>query len=56
MKAVVDDLRIKEIKELCTPSSIIAEVPSTAAIASTVAASRLGIHKICMAQTTVWLW
>jgi 3-deoxy-7-phosphoheptulonate synthase len=46
MKAVVDDLRIKEIKELCTPASIIAEVPSSLAIANTVAASRQATHKI----------
>lgn len=46
MNTVVDDLRIKEIKELRTPAAVIAEVPITEAVAQVVAGSRNAQHKI----------
>ncbi|HEX4857179.1 MAG TPA: 3-deoxy-7-phosphoheptulonate synthase AroG [Limnobacter sp.] len=46
MNTVTDDLRIKEIKELTTPADLIAEVPITPAIATTVAGCRSALHKI----------
>ncbi|NJM32442.1 MAG: 3-deoxy-7-phosphoheptulonate synthase AroG [Limnobacter sp.] len=42
----IDDLRIKEIKELSTPASLIAQVPVTAGVAHTVAGCRNALHKI----------
>lgn len=41
-----DDLRIKEIKELNSPASLIDELPVTDKIAKTVHAARSGIHDI----------
>ena len=46
MNTVTDDLRIKEIKELSTPATLISEVPITPAIAETVANCRNAQHKI----------
>ena len=46
MNTVVDDLRIKEIKELRTPAAVIAEVPITEAVAQVVSGSRNAQHKI----------
>lgn len=46
MNTVTDDLRIKEIKELNTPASVIADVPMTAEVANTVSKCREAIHKI----------
>ncbi|GLR26131.1 MULTISPECIES: 3-deoxy-7-phosphoheptulonate synthase AroG [Limnobacter] len=46
MNTVTDDLRIKEIKELNTPASVIADVPMTADVAKTVSNCREAIHKI----------
>lgn len=46
MNTVTDDLRIKEIKELTTPAQLIAEVPLSDAVASTVSACRQSLHKI----------
>ena len=41
-----DDLRIKELKELISPASLISELPVTDEISKTVLAARAGIHNI----------
>ena len=41
-----DDLRIKAIKKLMTPQSLMEEIPVDAAVATTVASARQGIHEI----------
>lgn len=41
-----DDLRIKELKELMSPASLIDELPVTAEISQTVHQARTGIHNI----------
>jgi len=41
-----DDLRIKELKELNSPASLIAELPVSEEIAKTVHDARAGIHNI----------
>lgn len=46
MNTVTDDLRIKEIKELTTPASLVADVPLTDDVAQTVSNCRNALHKI----------
>ena len=41
-----DDLRIRELKELISPASLISELPVTDEISKTVRAARTGIHNI----------
>ena len=43
---VTDDLRIKAIKKLMTPHSLMEEIPCDPGVATTVAAAREGIHEI----------
>ena len=47
-----DDLRIKELKELISPASLISELPVTDEISKTVLAARAGIHNICLLYTS----
>jgi len=46
MKPIVDDVRIKEIKELAPPAHILREFPATDAGAETTFAARQAIHRI----------
>lgn len=46
MTPIVDDVRIKEIKELAPPAHILREFPATEAAAATTFAARQGIHRI----------
>ena len=46
MKPIVDDVRIKEIKELTPPAHILREFPATEAAAATTYAARQAIHRI----------
>ena len=46
MKPIVDDVRIKEIKELAPPAHILREFPATDAAAETTYAARQAIHRI----------
>ena len=46
MKYAVDDLRIKEIKELHPPQQILREIPETDAASRTTWASRQAIHRV----------
>ncbi len=46
MKPIVDDVRIKEIKELAPPSHILREFPASEAGANTTYAARQAIHRI----------
>lgn len=46
MKPIVDDVRIKEIKELAPPAHILREFPVTDAAAETTYATRQAIHRI----------
>ena len=46
MKPIVDDVRIKEIKELSPPAHILREFPATEAAAATTYAARQAIHRI----------
>ncbi len=45
MKHAVDDLRIKEIKELTPPAHLLRELPETEAVAQTTWEARQAIHK-----------
>lgn len=45
-----DDLRIREMKELIPPSHLIREFPCAGQAAQTVAASRIGLHRILQGQ------
>ncbi len=45
-----DDLRIREMKELIPPSHLIREFPCAGKAAQTVAASRIGLHRILQGQ------
>ncbi len=46
MKPIVDDVRIKEIKELAPPAHILREFPATEIAAETTFAARQAIHRI----------
>ena len=46
MKPIVDDVRIKEIKELTPPAHILREYPATEAAATTTYSARNAIHRI----------
>ncbi len=46
MKPIVDDIRIKEIKELATPAQILRELPGSETAANTTDAARRHIHRI----------
>ena len=46
MKPIVDDVRIREIKELSPPAYLLREFPATEAGASTTYAARQSIHRI----------
>ena len=46
MTPIVDDVRIKEIKELAPPAHILREFPATEAEAATTFSARHGIHRI----------
>src|SRR5262245_30351302 len=46
MKYAVDDLRIKEIKELNPPQQILREIPETETASRTTWASRQAIHRV----------
>ena len=46
MTPIVDDVRIKEIKELAPPAHILREFPATEAAAATTFSARHGIHRI----------
>ncbi|CAG1002694.1 partial Phospho-2-dehydro-3-deoxyheptonate aldolase, Phe-sensitive, partial [Rhodocyclaceae bacterium] len=46
MKHIVDDVRIKEIKELSPPAHLLREFPATEPAAETTYAARAGIHRI----------
>ncbi|HUW39262.1 MAG TPA: 3-deoxy-7-phosphoheptulonate synthase AroG [Rhodocyclaceae bacterium] len=46
MTPIVDDVRIKEIKELAPPAHILREFPASEAAAATTFAARQGIHRI----------
>jgi 3-deoxy-7-phosphoheptulonate synthase len=46
MKHIVDDVRIREIKELSPPAHLLREFPATEAGASTTYEARAGIHRI----------
>ncbi len=46
MKPIVDDVRIKEIKELAPPAHILREFPATEMAAETTFAARQAIHRI----------
>ena len=46
MKPQVDDVRIREIKELAPPSHVLREFPATAQAATTTFATRQAIHRI----------
>jgi 3-deoxy-7-phosphoheptulonate synthase len=46
MKPIVDDVRIKEIKELAPPAHILREFPATDAAAETTYIARQAIHRI----------
>lgn len=46
MKHIVDDVRIREIKELSPPGHLLREFPATEPAAETTFAARAGIHRI----------
>ena len=46
MKHIVDDVRIREIKELSPPGHILREYPATEAAAATTYEARAAIHRI----------
>ena len=46
MKTPIDDVRIKEIKELAPPAHVLREFPATDLAAATTFAARQGIHRI----------
>ena len=46
MKHIVDDVRIREIKELSPPAHILREFPATEPAAATTFEARAGIHRI----------
>ena len=46
MKPIVDDVRIKEIKELATPAHVLREFPASETTAQTIYAARNAIHRI----------
>jgi 3-deoxy-7-phosphoheptulonate synthase len=46
MKHIVDDVRIREIKELSPPGHVLREFPATEPAAATTFAARNGIHRI----------
>lgn len=46
MKPIVDDVRIREIKELSTPAQILQEYPGSETVAQTTEAARRAIHRI----------
>ncbi len=46
MKHIVDDVRIKEIKELSPPAHLLREFPASEAAATTTYDARAAIHRI----------
>lgn len=46
MKPIVDDVRVKEIKELLTPETILKDLPTTETAAQTTFAARQEIHQV----------
>jgi len=46
MKLIVDDVRIREIKELSPPGHVLREFPATVAAAQTTFEARQGVHRI----------
>ena len=46
MKHIVDDVRIKEIKELSPPGHVLREFPATETAAITAYTARAAIHRI----------
>ena len=56
MSTNTDDLRIRNLRELVVPESLIAQIPAEGKLAEHVTASRSVIQSFSNRQMIVWWW